>query len=61
MVASDVCPLSTFSNNFSSDTTRPISDKFHMQLPGKGGKKVYIFGPGHMIKMAALPIYGKKL
>ena len=25
-----------------------------------GGKKVYIFGLGHMTKMAAMPIYGKK-
>ena len=23
------------------------------------GTKVYIIGPGHMIKMAAMPIYGK--
>ena len=30
-----------------------------MQLPRKGGKKVYIFGSGHMTKMAAVPIYGK--
>ena len=25
----------------------------------KGGMKVYISGPGHMTKMAAMPIYGK--
>ena len=30
-----------------------------MQPPGKGGKKVYIFGPGHMTNMVAMPIYGK--
>ena len=28
---------------------------------GKGGKKVCINGPGHMTKMAAMPIYGKNL
>ena len=32
-----------------------------MQLPGKGGKKVCIFGPGHMTKMAAMLIYSKNL
>ena len=31
-----------------------------MQLPIKRGKKVYIFGLGHMTKMAARPIYGKR-
>ena len=25
----------------------------------EGGTKVYINGPGHMTKMAAMPIYGK--
>ena len=32
-----------------------------MQPPDKGGKEVYIFGPGHMIKMVVMPIhvYGK--
>ena len=29
-----------------------------MQLSGKGGKKTYIFGLGHMTKMAAKLIYG---
>ena len=29
-------------------------------LKGEGGTKVYINGPGHMTKMAAMPIYGKK-
>ena len=32
-----------------------------MQLPGKRGKKINIFGPGHMTKMAAIPIYAKNL
>ena len=29
--------------------------------PWEGGTKVYINGPGHMTKMAAMPIYGKNL
>ena len=28
---------------------------------GWGGGKVYIFRPGHMTKMDAMPIYGKNL
>ena len=32
-----------------------------MQPPGIRGKKVYIFGPGHMTKMGAMPKYGKNL
>ena len=37
-----VCCLSTFSKDFSSETTRPISAKFHLQPAGKEGNKVYI-------------------
>ena len=50
-----------FSKDFSSETTGPISIKFHMQPLDRGGKKVCIFRPGHMTKMAAMPIYGKIL
>ena len=32
-----------------------------MALPWEGGNKVYINGPSHMNKMAAMPIYGKNL
>ena len=49
----------TFSNVFSSRTTRPIEIKFYMEPPWGGGMKVCIWGPGHMTKMAAMPIYGK--
>ena len=52
--------LSTFSKDF-SETAGPISIKFHKQPPGDRRKKVYIFGLGHMTKMAAMPIYGKTL
>ena len=32
-----------------------------MEPPWEGGTKVYINGPGHMTKLAAMPIYGKNL
>ena len=32
-----------------------------MQALGKGGKKVYIIGLGHMTKMATMPMYSKNL
>ena len=53
--------LSTFSKGLSSETTRPISFKFHVQPSNKGGKKVYIFCPGHLTKIATMSIYGKNL
>ena len=52
-------PSSTFSNIFSSETAWPIKVKFYVEPPWEGGTKVYINGPGHMTKMAAMPIYGK--
>ena len=55
-----VC-MSTFSNIFSSKTTRLIEAKFHMEFPWDGGTKVCSNGPGHMTKMATMPIYGKNL
>ena len=53
--------LSTFSKHFSSETTGSISIIFHMQPSGESEKKVYIFGQGHMTKMAAMPTYSKNL
>ena len=50
-----------FSNVFSSETTWPIKAKFYVEPPWEGGTKVCINGPGHMTKMAAMPIYGKNL
>ena len=50
-----------FSKIFSSKTTWPIKAKFYVEPPWEGGTKVYINGPGHMTKMAAMPIYGKNL
>ena len=48
-------------NIFSSETALPIKAKFYVEPPWEGGTKVYINGPGHMTKMAAMPIYGKTL
>ena len=59
--------LSTFSKDFSSETNRLISVKFHMQSldrrcgGGGGGRKVYIFRLGHMTKMDAMPLYRRNL
>ena len=55
-----MCVL-TFSNIFSYETTGTIEAKFHMEPPWDGGMKVCSNGPGHMTKMAAMPIYGKNL
>ena len=52
-------PSFTFSNIFSSETAWPIKANFYVEPPWEGGTKVYINGPGHMTKMAAMPIYGK--
>ena len=56
-----MCVLSTFSNVFSSETTGPIEAKLYMEPPKDGGTKVFSNGPGHMTKMAAMPVYGKNL
>ena len=50
-----------FSKIFSSETAWPIKAKFYVEPPWEGETKVYINGPGHMTKMAAMPIHGKKL
>ena len=36
-------------------------DDVALRLPLRKGKKVYINGPGHMTKMAVMPLYGKNL
>ena len=53
-----VC-ASTFSKIFSSETTGPIEAKFHVEPPLDLGTTICSNGPGHMTKMAAMPIYGK--
>ena len=52
---------SIFLNFFSSITTWPIEAKFQVESPWDGGTKAYSNGPDHMTKIAAMPIYGKKL
>ena len=52
--------LSTFSN-ISSETTGPIEAKFHVEPPWHGGTKICSNGPGHMTKVATMPIYGKTI
>ena len=47
--------------NISSETALPIKAKFYVEPPWEGGTKVYINGPGHMTKMAAMLTYGKNL
>ena len=47
-----------------SSTLKPLGQSkpnFMWSLLGKGGTKVYINGPGHMNKMAAMSVYGKNL
>ena len=48
-------------NIFSSETAWPIKAKLYVEPPWEGGTKVYVNGPGHMTKMAAMSIYGKNL
>ena len=57
----DVCSISTFSNIFFSETAGPVKVKFDMEPPWDGGTKVCSTGPGHVTKMATMPIYGKNL
>ena len=50
---------STISNIFSSENGQ-LKPNFMLSLPGKGGgDKSYINGPGHITKIALMPIYGK--
>ena len=48
------CRRPQCSNIFSSETAWPIKAKFYVEPPLEGGTKVYINGPGHMTKMAAM-------
>ena len=48
-------------SNISFDTIGQIKAKFHVEYPKEGRTKVYVKGPGHMTKMAAMNMYDKKL
>ena len=52
---------STFSNFFFLETAKPIEAKFHVEPPWDKGMKVSSNGPGHMTKMATMPMYGENL
>ena len=52
---------STFSNFFCLETAGPIETKFHVEPPYDRGTRICSNGPGHITKMAAMPIYGKSL
>ena len=52
-------PSSTISNIFPKNAL-PIKAKFYVEPPWVGGAKVCSHHLGHMTKMAATPIYGKK-
>ena len=39
---------------------RPVEAKFYVEPPWDEGTKAYSNDPGHMAKMAAMPIYDKK-
>ena len=54
------CP-STLLNIFSSETPGPFEVRFYVEHLCLMGTKVYIIGPGHMTKVAAMSIYGKTL
>ena len=55
-----VCSVSIFSNIF-SETTGLIEAKFRVEPPWERGTKVCSSSPGHMTKIASMPIYGKNL
>ena len=48
-----------FSKIFFSETAWPIKAEFYMKHLLEGGTNVFINHPGHLTKMAAMPIYGK--
>ena len=53
------CILQKYLKIFFSETAWPIKAKFYRKHLWEGGINVFINNPGHMIKMAAMPIYGK--
>ena len=53
--------IHVFSNLFSVETSWSIEAKFHVDPLWDRGTKVCSNCPGHMTKMAAMPIYGKNI
>ena len=58
---SDVSPVTILILILSLETTEPIEAEFHMESSWDGGTKDCSNGPGHMTKMAAMPICGRNL
>ena len=58
--SSVVCPSLKISNIFFSKSACPIKAKLFVERPWIGGTNVCSWHLGHMTKMAAMPIYGKK-
>ena len=56
-----ICRSSSSVRSHFQTSSWPIKAKFYVEPPWEGGMKVCINGPGHMTKMAAMPIYGKNL
>ena len=52
-----ICDLSSFSNVFSSETTKSIKFKFHIKTPYGRRTIVWSNGLGHMVIMTSTPIY----
>ena len=52
---------SIYVNIVFTQTVGPIELKFHVKTPYDKSAKIYTKLFGHMTKMAATPIYGKKL
>ena len=55
-----VCPSVVINFKLFSETAGPIKAKFYMESPWVGGTIFCSWHLGHMTKMAATPIYGKK-
>ena len=50
------CIYPPFSKIFFSNSGWPIKAKFYAEPPMEGGKKLYMNSPGHMNKIAAMPL-----
>ena len=55
------CILPYYLKIFFSETTWSIKAKLHVEHPKKVGTKVFINGPDHMTKMAAMAINRQNL
>ena len=53
--------LATLLLNIFSETTWSVKVKFHVGPPWDGGKEDYSNDPGHITKMAAIPVNGINL